>query len=80
VTLEVTEEQAERVSVATRLGRLSLSVRSADGAQRSAHPTVGSNTTWAVDVSPALGSTTPPVADNVIRVYQGGGDVKEFRY
>ena len=34
VTLEVTEEQAERVSVATRLGRLSLSVRSAEDAQR----------------------------------------------
>jgi pilus assembly protein CpaB len=79
VTLEVTEEQAERVSVATRLGRLSLSVRSADGPQHSAHPTNGTNTTWAVDVSPALGSTTPPVTDNVIRVYQGGGDVKEFK-
>jgi pilus assembly protein CpaB len=80
VTLEVTEDQAERVSVATRLGRLSLSVRSADGTHRTAQPTTGSGTTWAVDVSPALGSTTPPVADNVIRVFQGGGDVKEFRY
>jgi pilus assembly protein CpaB len=80
VTLEVTEEQAERISVATRLGRLSLSVRSADNSQRSAQPTSGTNTTWADDVSPALGATTPPPPDNVIRVFQGGGDVKEFRY
>lgn len=80
VTLEVTQDQAERVSVATRLGRLSLSVRSADGSQRSSRPTSGSNTTWAVDVSPALGSSAPPPTDNVIRVFQGGGDVKEFRY
>jgi pilus assembly protein CpaB len=80
VTLEVTEAQAERVSVAERLGRLSLSVRAADGAQRSAQPTSGSNTTWAVDVSPALGTGSAPAVENIIRVYQGGGDVKEFRY
>jgi pilus assembly protein CpaB len=80
VTLEVTEEQAERVSVATRLGRLSLSVRSADGAKVSAQPTSGTNTTWAVDVSPALGEGAPPSTDGVIRVFQGGGDVKEFKY
>jgi pilus assembly protein CpaB len=81
VTLEVTEEQAERVSVATRLGRLSLSVRSADGSPRSAQATSGTSTTWAVDVSPALGSSSKPATtDNIIRVYQGGGDVKEFKY
>jgi pilus assembly protein CpaB len=82
VTLEVTEEQAERVSVATRLGRLSLSVRSAESAKAPARPTVGTNTTWAVDVSPALGASTakPPSNDNVMRVYQGGGEVREFRY
>jgi pilus assembly protein CpaB len=81
VTLEVTEDQAERVSVATRLGRLSLSVRSADGSSRSAKATSGTSTTWAVDVSPALGSSSrPTTTDNIVRVYQGGGDVKEFRY
>jgi pilus assembly protein CpaB len=80
VTLEVTEAQAERISVATRLGRLSLSVRSADNSQRTAQPTTGTNTTWAVDVSPALGATAPAPTENVIRVFQGGGDVKEFKY
>jgi pilus assembly protein CpaB len=80
VTLEVTAEQAERVSVATRLGRLSLSVRSAENAQHAARPPAGPATTWAVDVSPALGASKAPAADDVIRVYQGGGDVKEFHY
>jgi pilus assembly protein CpaB len=80
VTLEVTEEQAERVSVATRLGRLSLSVRAAEKSQASAGPKNGTNTTWAVDVSPALGASPPPTVDNIIRVFQGGGDVKEFKY
>ncbi len=80
VTMEVTEDQAERISVATRLGRLSLSVRSADNSQHSVQPTSGTNTTWAVDVSPALGASASPSADNVVRVFQGGGDVKEFKY
>jgi len=81
VTLEVTQDQAERVSVATRLGRLSLSVRSAGGASHSAQATSGTSTTWAVDVSPALGGMNKPAStDNIIRVFQGGGDVKEFRY
>lgn len=80
VTLEVTEAQAERISVATRLGRLSLSVRSADTSRNSAQPTSGTSTTWAGDVSPALDASAPPAGDNVIRVYQGGGDVKEFKF
>jgi pilus assembly protein CpaB len=79
VTLEVTPDQAERVSVATRLGRLSLAVRSADsvpGAKLAATP----NTTWAVDVSPALGSQAPAPAQNTIRVFQGSSDAKEFKF
>ena len=61
VTLEVTQEQAERVSVATRLGRLSLSVRSADSHRlRATQVAAAPNTTWAVDVSPALGAERPP--------------------
>lgn len=82
VTLEVTQEQAERVSVATRLGRLSLAVRSADtsptaGVKRSSGP----NTTWAADVSPALGVEPPPAAaPNTIHVYQGSAEAKEFKF
>ena len=42
VTFEVTQEQAERVSVATRLGKLSLSVRSAATGPDGAHAMLAS--------------------------------------
>jgi pilus assembly protein CpaB len=67
VTLEVTAEQAEEINVATELGKLSLTLRSAtDFASASptttpsflkavAHPVDGRvRPTWAGDVSPAL--------------------------
>lgn len=80
VTLEVTQAAAERVSVAMRLGRLSLSVRASAGTQP-AVATGQSNTTWARDVSPALGNDAPPPeADKVVRVFQGSGEVREFKY
>lgn len=77
VTLEVTQSQAEHVSVAMRLGRLSLSVRSAETA--AAPDAAGPNTTWAHDVSPALTVDSSPSAEVVIRVFQGAGDVHEFK-
>ena len=74
VTLEVTPEQAEQVNVATELGKLSLTLRSAtDYASASpasptflkavARPVDGHvRPTWAGDVSPALtGAVEKPV-------------------
>lgn len=81
VTIEVTEDEAQRVSVATRLGHLSLSVRSVDGAQQMQAPRADGDTVWAMDVSPALGaagSTLPTTG--TVRVFQGAGDVKEFKF
>lgn len=81
VTLEVTQEQAERVSVAVRLGRLSLSVRSAESAPPGTRLAAQPNTTWADDVSPALGAeAAPPPPQNMIRVFQGAGDAKEYKF
>jgi pilus assembly protein CpaB len=81
VTLEVTQDQAERVSVATRLGRLSLAVRSADTTALAKNkPASGPNTTWAVDVSPALGAEPPAPTQNTIHVYQGSAEAKEFKF
>ena len=77
VTLEVSQDQAERISVAMRLGRLSLSVRSAEG--NSGTATGGTTTTWAGDVSAALGDGRSS-SDNLIRIFQGAGDVKEFKF
>ena len=84
VTLEVSTSQAERIAVATRLGKLSLAVRSADNTE----PAVAAEaavvqTTWGGDVSPALGKPTPPTAKDggtLVRLYQGAADGKEFRF
>jgi len=86
VTLEVTEEQASRVAVATRIGRLSLSVRAAElvamqvGAPADA-PARQNDLIWAGDVSRAL-PTGPDAQQEIkmLRIYQGAGDSKEFRF
>ena len=80
VTLEVTEQEAQRISVAIRLGRLSLSVRSAEHPQVAEKTASGPDMTWASDVSPALGAAAPATPDNVVRIFQGAGDVKEFKF
>jgi pilus assembly protein CpaB len=76
VTLEVTAEEAERVQVAARIGRLSLAVRAAD--QPAVQTVSTPAATWAGDVSHAL--TGGPAPSSVLRVYQGTADGKEFRY
>jgi pilus assembly protein CpaB len=78
VTMEVTAAQAERVSVATRIGRLSLSVRSADRGSTNS-PSL-SATTWASDVSPALGTDVAQGTRNTLRVFTGSAEGKEFRF
>jgi pilus assembly protein CpaB len=63
VTLEVTQEQAEKINVATELGKLSLTLRSGagDGSMPASKPDMatGSRPVWAGDVSPALGEVIP---------------------
>src|SRR6266446_7490719 len=67
VTLEVTQEQAEKINVAVELGKLSLTLRSiitagASGAAFSpaSSRTAGVRSTWAGDVSPALAEPARP--------------------
>ena len=94
-TLEVTASQAERVLVAGRLGKLSLSVLAADRAAVAAVPpsarapgaaapsagrTVGAGVTWAGDVSPALGSGATRNAPSKVQVFRGGEDGKEYHF
>lgn len=78
VTLEVTPQQAERVSVAQRLGQLSLVVRSADQSAGATTARAGA-ATWAGDVSPALNGAEPGAAATV-RLFQGNAEGKEFRF
>ena len=82
VTLEVTAAQAARIAVATRLGRLSLAVRSADETGAASDPPVAT-TTWSGDVSPALARPTPVPAKDAgatLRLFQGAADGKEFHF
>lgn len=89
VTLEATAYDAERVAVASRLGRISLVVRSAVDDQAPsgsdlpdtavlpapAAPAIA----WSGDVSPALRDHPADKAANVIRVNRGK-DVEEVKF
>jgi pilus assembly protein CpaB len=79
VTMEVTSAQAEMVSVATRIGKLSLAVRSADHTQPDGKA-VPPRTIWASDVSPALGADVAQGATTSLHVFRGSADEKEFRF
>ena len=79
VTLEVSAVQAERVLVAARIGQLSLSIHSAQGTATPSGPAPG-RTTWASDVSPALGANVGPAPRSTLRVFQGVADGKEFQF
>jgi pilus assembly protein CpaB len=79
LTLEVTQEQAERLTVALRLGKLALVVRSAERASAEAKP-AAPQTVWAGDVSPALGHEAAPNPGVVVHIWQGSADSKEFRF
>jgi pilus assembly protein CpaB len=79
VTLEVTPHQAEKVNVATELGKLSLTLRSVSGpnglpatSTAGPGPSAGVKPTWAGDVSPALGGAMP---ERAITVQQPPVDV-----
>ncbi|TDH59610.1 Flp pilus assembly protein CpaB [Dankookia rubra] len=80
VTLEVTPKQAERVAVATRLGRLALVVRSASGAEAPADTTA--TITWGGDVSPALraGRGAAEAPPQTLQIFQGAAKREEFRF
>ena len=79
VTLEVTASEAERVSVAMRLGKLSLVVVSADQEATDLSQPQAKTVTWGGDVSAAL-RQNPTAPGNTIHVFQAGGDAKEFHF
>lgn len=71
VTLEVTPQQAEKISVGTELGKLSLMLRG-NNASRAASGPGSANTgsvepIWAGDVSPALSDARPQKVSDAIR-------------
>jgi pilus assembly protein CpaB len=92
VTLEVDEEQAQRVAVGMRLGRLSVSVRASSTLGGSAKTETKRDATFASDVLPDLNDkpapapvvpvvvAAPPPADPPMRVFSGPGEAKEFKF
>ena len=78
VTIEVSSEHAEHVQVATKLGRLSLVVRSSETGPEVVRRPGG---TYAADVSNALPATAakPPTVGSM-KVYGGTGDGREFKF
>lgn len=83
VTLEVAPEQATRVAVATRLGRLSLALRAAGTPMEESFE---QRPVWGGDVSsairPAVGGAVAVAqgADASVRVFGGPGRVEEIRF
>jgi pilus assembly protein CpaB len=76
VTLEVSSASGEQVQVATKLGKLSLAVRSAEHG-----PSEDSDgTTWAGDVSSALNAQRAKPIANTMKVYGGPAEGKEFKF
>lgn len=81
VTLEVDATQAERVTVAARIGHLALMVRAADAAGAAiagAEPATGP--VWAGDVSHALATGTPARTSGVLHLWRGNADEKEYKF
>ena len=77
VTLEVSAEHAEYVQVATRLGKLSLVIRSAVPGPVADTRATG---TYGGDVSHALVAQVPHPVNNSIKVFPGTGDGREFKF
>jgi pilus assembly protein CpaB len=77
VTLEVSAEHAEHVQVATRLGKLSLIIRSANSGPAVDTRSIG---TYAGDVSHALVTQAQRPVSNTMKVYPGTGDGREFKF
>jgi pilus assembly protein CpaB len=94
VTLEVDEEQAQRVSVGMRLGRLSVSVRASSSAAGIAKTETKREATFAEDVlpdlmpkpvpapvAPVIVTAPPPApAEPPMRVFSGPGEAREFKF
>jgi len=78
VTLEVSPDTAERLSVAMRLGRLSLSLVAAGDSQP--RDMAAGRAMWANDVSTALSNDSPPTGENMVRIFRGAGEAREFKF
>jgi pilus assembly protein CpaB len=86
ITIEASPYDTERIAVASRLGRLSLVVRSAAEDDQVAGPGAPGTSpeqppiAWAGDVSPALRDHTKGGTGNSIHLYHGPTSVDEVKF
>lgn len=81
VTIEVSGDQAQRVQVAARIGRLSLSVRASDPGETGTPLNDETPVTiFASDVSPSLLQRPTRIPQNTLRLHSGTADSKEFKF
>ncbi len=80
VTLEVTPDQATRLTVATKLGKLALSVRATDTTGPRPGQARRPATIWAGDVAAGLGGEAAPVRSSTVHVWHGTSDRKDFQF
>ena len=80
VTLEVNGTDSERVEVASRLGSLSLAVRSASQGAPSTELAGASGVVWGTDLLPAQSPPPPRAIPLNVAVWEGAGDAKEFHF
>ncbi len=85
VTLEVTERDAERIAVATRLGKVALAVRAAEAGPggdtraagaKPAQPAV----VWGGDVAAALREKPLSKPNTIVKLFPGAAQPVEFKY
>jgi pilus assembly protein CpaB len=84
VTLEVTERDAERIAVATRLGKLALAVRAAEaapgGAQAAAARPARAEVVWGGDVATALREKPLSKTNAIVKLFPGAAQPVEYKY
>jgi pilus assembly protein CpaB len=81
ITLEASPEEAERITVAAKLGRLALAARPALGSDRPATVRQSSGQiVWGGDVSPALQALPGNKSGAGVRVFRGTQDAVEFKF
>ena len=94
VTLEVDEEQAQRVSVGMRLGKLSVSVRAASSLAGNAKTENKREATFASDILPDLAEKPMPAplapvvvaapqpapVESTLKIHSGSSEAKEFKF
>ncbi len=82
VTLEVTQDQAARILVATNLGKLSLIVHSSQARAGAVQVNAQEpQPVWAGDVSPALANQHPSVPQvSTVKVFQGTPNEQDYSF